>query len=63
MIKNNLGERMKRLKCKRCSREWDYTGNNEWWATCPTCLAKVKVYGNNNCIIGDINESSRTDNQ
>lgn len=31
------------LKCKRCEKEWDYKGKNEYYATCPRCLTKVRV--------------------
>ena len=31
------------LKCKRCKYSWDYQGKNEYYATCPHCLAKVRV--------------------
>ena len=30
-------------KCKKCSYEWTYNGENPYWATCPRCLNKVKV--------------------
>jgi hypothetical protein len=35
-----------KLKCKKCKYEWNYTGKNPYYATCPYCLAKVKVNGN-----------------
>ena len=31
------------LRCRRCGYEWDYKGKNEYYATCPHCLAKVSV--------------------
>ena len=32
-----------KLKCKKCSNEWDYKGSNPYYATCSKCLNKVKV--------------------
>lgn len=32
-----------RLKCQRCNKEWEYNGNNNYYATCPDCLTKVRV--------------------
>jgi len=32
-----------KLKCKKCSHIWNYTGNNPYYATCPFCLTKVNV--------------------
>ena len=34
-----------KLKCpnKKCNYEWDYQGEHEFYATCPRCLAKVKI--------------------
>jgi len=34
------------LKCKNCQYGWNYNGKNEFWATCPHCLNKVKVKKN-----------------
>jgi hypothetical protein len=34
---------MVKLKCKNCGNEWNYKGNNEYFATCSKCLRKVKV--------------------
>lgn len=31
------------LTCNNCKYKWDYQGNNEYYATCPHCLRKVKV--------------------
>ena len=31
------------LKCKKCENEWDYKGDNPYYATCSRCLNKVKV--------------------
>jgi N-acetylneuraminic acid mutarotase len=31
------------LKCKKCKNEWQYKGNNPYYATCSRCLNKVKV--------------------
>lgn len=32
-----------KIKCNRCKNIWDYTGLNEYYATCTRCLRKVKV--------------------
>lgn len=31
------------LKCQRCSHEWDYTGESDYFATCPNCKTSVSV--------------------
>ena len=31
------------LKCQRCSKVWNYTGKNEWVATCPHCRTFVRI--------------------
>jgi len=31
------------IKCDRCGKEWDYTGSNEFFATCPDCRKLVKL--------------------
>ncbi len=35
---------MKRLACKRCGYEWDYTGQKRFWCKCPNCLTSVRIY-------------------
>ena len=35
-----------KLKCQRCSYEWDYKGENEWVAYCPHCSIKVTIRKN-----------------
>jgi DNA-directed RNA polymerase subunit RPC12/RpoP len=32
-----------KLECQRCKKVWDYTGSNDYYATCPNCFTKVKV--------------------
>lgn len=34
-----------KIKCafSECLYEWDYNGENPFYATCPRCLRKVKV--------------------
>lgn len=32
-----------KLKCKKCGNDWDYKGENPYYATCSKCLNKVKV--------------------
>ena len=31
------------LKCKNCDNIWKYGGDQDYWATCPRCLRKVKI--------------------
>jgi hypothetical protein len=33
------------LKCTnpKCEREWEYKGKSEFYATCPSCLNKVRI--------------------
>lgn len=35
-----------KLKCNKCKNEWDYNGDNPYYATCTRCLQKVKVPAN-----------------
>lgn len=34
-----------KLKCGRtdCGYEWEYSGNSEWYASCPKCRTTVNV--------------------
>ena len=34
-----------KLKCQnpKCLREWEYTGSQQFYASCPRCLYKVKI--------------------
>jgi hypothetical protein len=34
-----------KIRCnnEKCKYEWDYQGDNIFYATCPRCLNKVKV--------------------
>lgn len=34
---------MPELTCQNCSHTWDYTGESDYYATCPRCHYKVKV--------------------
>ena len=34
------------MKCDKCGHEWDYKGSHKF-ATCPSCLGKVKVKDKN----------------
>jgi len=34
------------LKCKKCGRQWDYTGDAEVYATCPDCKTSNKIEEN-----------------
>ena len=31
------------VKCNKCGKEWDYTGDNKTFCTCPDCRALVKI--------------------
>lgn len=31
------------LTCQRCDHGWDYGGESQYYATCPTCKSSVKV--------------------
>jgi DNA-directed RNA polymerase subunit RPC12/RpoP len=33
----------RKMHCGHCGYKWLYTGSNEYYATCPHCLQKVKV--------------------
>ena len=34
---------MVQLKCQRCGKEWNYTGNGTWFTSCPGCKTSVKI--------------------
>jgi hypothetical protein len=34
---------MVRLNCGKCDHQWDYTGQNSDYATCPDCDASVQI--------------------
>jgi hypothetical protein len=34
---------MPELTCQRCGHAWEYTGESDYWATCPRCRTNVKV--------------------
>ena len=40
---------MVKLKCKnkKCKYEWDYRGENPFYACCPRCKGSVKIEDNN----------------
>ena len=31
------------LKCQKCDHEWNYSGESEYYATCPKCYRKVNI--------------------
>jgi len=31
------------LKCKKCGKEWNYTGTMSVYATCPDCKRLVRI--------------------
>ena len=31
------------LTCQRCGNEWDYQGDQEYYATCSNCKTSVKI--------------------
>ena len=34
---------MVKLKCQRCGREWEYTGDKKFYTSCPDCKTSVKI--------------------
>jgi len=32
-----------KIECKKCCHVWDYTGDSEYYITCPRCLRKIKA--------------------
>lgn len=32
-----------KIKCKKCKYTWNYNGISPFFATCPSCLRKVKI--------------------
>jgi len=32
-----------KIKCSNCHKEWDYGGDNTYFATCPNCRRLVKL--------------------
>lgn len=43
-IKKELKNPVK-LTCKKCGHSWTYKGKNPYYATCTSCLTKVKIKG------------------
>jgi hypothetical protein len=35
------------MVCGKCSHSWDYTGKNQYVATCPICRSKLSIRKNN----------------
>lgn len=33
------------LKCENCGKEWDYSGKNKVYTTCPDCRKLVRIPG------------------
>ncbi len=31
------------IECKKCGYEWDYSGESDYYATCPKCHYKVNI--------------------
>jgi len=40
------------LKCQRCEHVWKYTGDAEYWTSCPYCKTSVSVRQNQ--VPGDL---------
>jgi len=38
-----MKKRIIELKCKKCGKEWEYTGKNKIYATCPDCRYLNKI--------------------
>lgn len=34
---------VKKLKCQRCGKEWEYKGKSKYFTSCPQCKTSVKV--------------------
>lgn len=32
-----------KVKCNHCGYEWEYRGKSKYYATCPSCLRKVRI--------------------
>jgi hypothetical protein len=48
MYKRTLQERyVIPMACSRCSHAWNYTGKNQYVATCPLCRTKLSIKKNN----------------
>jgi hypothetical protein len=53
LVSNCMYERIKvemyaiPMACSRCSYAWNYTGKNEYVATCPLCRTKLSIKKNN----------------
>jgi len=62
-----LEKKGKPAKCNKCSHEWIYTGESEYYISCPRCLAKVKspywnkTKGDTNANTKRRSKSSQTD--
>ncbi len=37
---------MVQIKCKKCSHQWDYKGQNEYFATCSKCKNQNNIKRN-----------------
>ena len=31
-----------KIKCKKCGHVWDYTGDSDYYVTCPRCRRNIK---------------------
>ena len=53
LVSNCMYERIKvetyaiPMACSRCSHVWNYTGRNQYVATCPLCRTKLSIKKNN----------------
>lgn len=53
LVSNCMYERIKvemyaiPMACSRCSHAWNYTGKNQYVATCPLCRTKLSIKKNN----------------
>jgi|TARA_Y100000034_G_scaffold116195_1_gene154233 hydrogenase maturation factor HypF (carbamoyltransferase family) len=32
-----------KLRCQKCKREWDYSGDKKYYTSCPDCKTSVKI--------------------
>ena len=42
-IEKETSELKKLIKCYHCTYEWEYSGNSEYYITCPRCLSKISL--------------------
>ena len=33
-----------KVRCKKCNHYWNYKGKSKYYATCPNCYNKVRLF-------------------